>query len=327
MPQGSFVISLDFELFWGVRDSRKIDVYGAQLLAVHQVIPKLLQLFRSYEIKATFSTVGFLFFETKAELLSHLPPRIPQYENPLYSPYVGHFDLVGKDFQADEYHFAPRIIDAIRQYPEQEIGSHTFSHYYCLEPGQTIEDFDADMEMAVAVAAEKNIQLTSLVFPRNQFNDTYLEVCNRHGIICYRGNKYSWIYQGKREGTENRTQRAMRLADAYINISGHNCYSRASLKSKLPIDIPASRFLRPYDRKLKLLERLRLHRIKTGMTHAARNSLVYHLWWHPHNFGANQEENFAFLEKILKHYIMLNKKYNFESISMSQLANEIINDN
>ena len=62
------------------------------------------------------------------------------------------------------------------------------------------------------------------------------------------------------------------------------------------------------------------------MTHAAKNNLMYHLWWHPHNFGVDQDENFKFLEEILKHYQYLNKKYNFESITMSNLANEIKND-
>ncbi len=56
------------------------------------------------------------------------------------------------------------------------------------------------------------------------------------------------------------------------------------------------------------------------MTYAARHSLTYHLWWHPHNFGINLEENLAFLEKILKHYQKLSEEYAFRSVSMNQLA-------
>ena len=52
------------------------------------------------------------------------------------------------------------------------------------------------------------------------------------------------------------------------------------------------------------------------MKHAAKNGLLYHLWWHPHNFGANTEENFKTLEEILKYYEFLNKKYGFESKTM-----------
>jgi hypothetical protein len=62
------------------------------------------------------------------------------------------------------------------------------------------------------------------------------------------------------------------------------------------------------------------------MSHAAKKNLTYHLWWHPHNFGANQEENFRFLEKILIHYQKLHKKYGFESYSMSELARKLRNE-
>ena len=325
MNNGKFVISLDFELFWGVRDKKTIDQYGENIKGVHTAIPKLLSVFDKYQIKATFSIVGFLFFETKKELLENIPARIPHYSNVLYSPYSGHFDFVGENNKEDNYHFAPQLIQEIRKHPEQEIGSHTFSHYYCLEKGQTIEDFRADIQMAIEVAKKYHIKLTSLVFPRNQFNEEYLQVCNEYGIICFRGNEHSWLYNAKNRDEESQFRRALRLLDAYINISGHNCYPDEYMKSKYPADIPSSRFLRPVNKKMKILEGLRLRRIKSGMTYAAKNNLTYHLWWHPHNFGTRQIENFNFLFKILEHYKMLNVTYNFQSITMSQLANNLLN--
>ena len=326
MTKGKFVISLDFELNWGVRDKRSIKEYGENLLGVHMVIPRLLNTFSEYRINATFSTVGFLFFESKAELIANIPEKIPKYSNLNYSPYLGHFDLVGKNHLEDLFHFAPKLINEIKKYPEHEIGSHTFSHYYCLEKGQTLEDFYEDMKMAIQVAKRENINLTSLVFPRNQFNDDYLKVCSDLGIICYRGNEHSWLYSAKNGEQESKFRRALRLLDAYINLSGNNCYSEKYLKSKFPIDIPSSRFLRPFSKTLKILDRLRLHRILSGMNYAAKNNLTYHLWWHPHNFGINQNENFTFLEKILSHYDKLNKKYKFQSVTMSQLALQLKNN-
>ena len=85
-------------------------------------------------------------------------------------------------------------------------------------------------------------------------------------------------------------------------------------------NIPASRFLRPYSKRLAFMDWLRLKRITKSMTHAAKHGLTYHLWWHPHNFGINIKENLAFLEKILLHYEELSKKYSFRSVSMQQLA-------
>ncbi|MBS1764033.1 MAG: polysaccharide deacetylase family protein [Bacteroidetes bacterium] len=320
MNYGKFVISLDFELMWGVRDKKNKTTYGENILGVHQALPEILKVFRQYDVKATFSTVGFLFFETKKDLLSNLPSLKPEYNDSNLSPYNGYFDQVGEDYKSDKYNFATELLLEIEKYPEQEIGTHTFSHYYCLEPGQTPEAFRADIEKAISAAEKKNIKLTSLVFPRNQFNEQYLKVCSDLGIICYRGNEHSWLYDAKNAASESHFRRALRLLDAYINISGHNCYADEYIGSKTPFDIPSSRFLRPYSKKLSLFDSLRLKRITSGMTYAAKHNLTYHLWWHPHNFGANQKENFIFLEKILQHYSKLNREHNLQSINMSELA-------
>lgn len=326
MDNGNFVISLDFELYWGVRDKKTLSQYGENIKGVHKVIPRLLNYFDAYQISATFSTVGLLFFETKEELMKNIPHPIPEYSNSNFSPYTGDFELVGKNHTEDLYHFAPSLIEEIKKRPQQEIGSHTFSHYYCLESGQTLETFTADMKMAIDVANKKGIKITSIVFPRNQYNDNYLKACSDLGVMCYRGNEFSWLYEPKNGEQESKLRRGLRLLDAYFNLSGHNCYNKKTLKNKYPINIPASRFLRPYNPTLKMLDYLKLHRIKTGMTYAAKNNLIYHLWWHPHNFGINQDKNFSFLEKILEHYKNLNVRYNFNSNTMSELALQILNE-
>jgi len=324
---GKFVVSLDFELMWGVRDSRTMEKYGANILGVHQAIPKMLECFDEFDINATFATVGFLFFKTKKELLTNLPHPIPAYTNKAFSPYENnYFDILGNDYTEDKYHFGPLLIEAIQAKKRHEISTHTFCHYYCLEEGQTIESFRADIAKAIEVAKGYNIEIRSIIFPRNQFNEQYLDVLKDLGITNYRGCERSWIYQAHDGSDETRLRRIFRFTDAYINISGHNCYSDEYLKRSFPINIPSSRFLRPYAHKARFLDWLRLNRIKTGMTHAAKNDLTYHIWWHPHNMGINQEESFNFLRKILRHYKQLQEKYNFRSITMTDLANEMINE-
>lgn len=325
MNYGKFVISLDFELMWGVRDKRTIQDYGNNIKSVHEVIPKLLSLFERFHIQATFSTVGFLFFETKQELIENIPSVKPEYTDINLSPYNDYCESIGTNWETDKYHYAPQLIKQIKAYPEHEVGTHTFSHYYCLEEGQNIESFTEDIRSAVKAASLLGINLKSLVFPRNQYNDDYLEICSDLGIICYRGNEKSWIYAARNGTTESQLRRGFRLLDTYINISGNNCYSDEQIASKSPLNIPSSRFLRPYTKKLKILEKFRLLRIKSGMRYAAKHNLTYHLWWHPHNFGINQNENFLFLEQILKYYTLLKSKYNFTSYTMSQLASNIKN--
>jgi peptidoglycan/xylan/chitin deacetylase (PgdA/CDA1 family) len=321
---GKFIISLDFELMWGVRDLVTIEQYGNHLRGVHTAIPLMLQSFAKYQVGATFATVGFLFFENKAQLLQHLPRRQPQYQNTNLSPYHSHIQQqVGDSYPADLYHFGSHLIQLIRDTPGQEIATHTFSHYYCQEPGQTVADFEADIQMAVAVAKKQGIAIKSIVFPRNQYNAAYLQVCYQNGITSVRGNEASWLYQARAYDKETLFRRALRLADAYLNITGHNCYSDADMCATQPFNIPASRFLRQYKPKLKMLEGLRLKRITTAMTHAAKNKLAYHLWWHPHNFGINQNQNMAFLEKILDHYQSLHRQYNFTNYTMAGLAKQL----
>lgn len=327
MNHGKFIISLDFELLWGVRDKKTIDQYGSNIRGVHQIIPRLLQLFEYYQVAVTFSTVGFLFFENKAELLEHIPNNLPSYDNKNLSPYLGHFDILGNTASEDPYHYAPNMIQAIQQQPQHEIGTHTFSHYYCLEAGQTVEQFKEDLVQAIAVAKEKGINITSIIFPRNQYDDSYLKVCYDLGIYCFRGNENSWIYESRNGNDESLLRRALRLIDAYVNISGHHGHTDTFIKNnKLIANVASSRFLRPYSQKLSFLERFRLQRITSSMTYAAKHNLSYHLWWHPHNFGVNQEENLNFLAKILSHYASLNLRYGFQSYTMSNLVNLLKNE-
>jgi hypothetical protein len=318
---GKFVISLDFELMWGVRDHATPESYGTNIRGVHEALPTLLQVFTDYKIHGTFSTVGFLFFGNKTELLNNIPAIKPDYTDKNLSPYEhDYLQKLGESYPDDPYHYGSHLIELIQNTPDQEIGTHTFSHYYCLEPGQNYDAFNADMKAAVKAAALRGVELKSIIFPRNQINREYLKICKENGITSYRNNPVSWLYNARETGSESLWRRAGRLADAYINLSGHNCYSNQHMAAEFPVNIPGSSFLRPYSAKLKIIDGMRLARIKNSMTHAAKNNLMYHLWWHPHNFGVAQDENFAFLKKILDHYLYLNKKYAFTSYTMTELA-------
>ena len=68
--QGALVISLDFELVWGVRGEFGADGgdYRPNLLGARNAIPRLLDLFAEFEISATWATVGMLMAHTREEL-------------------------------------------------------------------------------------------------------------------------------------------------------------------------------------------------------------------------------------------------------------------
>ena len=105
--KGALVISLDFELYWGVRDARSLESYRGNLLAVRRVVPALLNLFQDYDAHATWATVGFLFFETQENLIAGLPSKRPNYTDARLSPYP-HIDDIGHDENEDPFTMRPR---------------------------------------------------------------------------------------------------------------------------------------------------------------------------------------------------------------------------
>lgn len=320
---GTFIISLDFELMWGVFDSRTAENYGKNIEQVHKIVPALLDLFNKYNVVGTFATVGFLFNRNLEELRANYPNHLPSYRKMELSAYNGYIDQLNRD--SEIIHFCPELIELLKSNDRHEIASHTYGHYYCLEEGQNIEQFNADLEMAKNMAGKWGIELKSLVFPRNQTNMNYLQACKEHGIYAYRGTEKSYLYRAKNREDESLFRRALRLMDAYLNISGHHTYDLMEVELKPIVNLPASRFFRAYSEKLFLFEKLKLRRIKKSMSKAARLSQVYHLWWHPHNFSTHFEENMQQLEDILRHYTALNNRYNFKSKTMIQAAKDAAN--
>lgn len=320
MRYGALVISLDFELLWGVRDKRTIADYGPNILGVRQVVPALLDLFAERNIACTWATVGLLFVATKQALLAAVPAHKPRYSDPRISSYH-YLNEVGVDEERDPYHYGLSLIRRILDYPSQEIGTHTFSHFYCLEEGGDVEAFRADLEAARAAAGALGIKLASIAFPRNQVAPAHLSVCREFGLRAFRGNERVWFHRARSEVQQTHLIRASRLLDSYLPIGGPHDHEPALVDGM--VDVPASRFLRPVG-KNAALERLRLRRITSAMETAARRRRLFHLWWHPHNFGVDLHENLAFLRGILDCFRTLQERYGMRSMTMAAIADEVL---
>lgn len=323
MNTGTLVISLDFEIHWGVSDHHTIDSYRENLANVPAIVKRSLKLFEQYGVHTTWATVGMLFCETKEEIFSLVEEvNRPSYTEKKFSNYLV-AEGAGKNEKEDPFHFASSLITRIKETPGQEVASHTYSHYYCLEPGQTPGQFFYDLRAAKEVAARHNIEISSIVFPANQFHPDYLDTCRKQAIKCYRGNYPSKIYQFQAKSREGYVKRLARLIDTYLPLMGARTVTPVMENGIM--NIPASCFLRPYSKRLSFLESLRIRRMKKEMTTAAKRKQVYHLWWHPHNFGANMEKNFAVLETMLRHYDLLKKKYGMQSLTMKEIYEQYSN--
>ncbi len=315
MDSGALVISLDFELNWGVRDKRRLSDYGRNILGGRKAIPLLLDLFATRRIAATWATVGLAFCGTKDELIAALPPLRPDYADPRLTPYDS-LDTVGRDKASDPYHFGQSLVRKIASYDGQEIGTHSFSHFYCLEDGGSAEAFAADLVAAKAIAARIGITPKTIVFPRNQLRRERLRVAREGGLVAFRGNPRTWFYRASREEGQTLPKRAARLADTYMAIAGQHVHEPG--KEEGLVDVAASRFLRPV--RGAWYDRIQLARIVAEVTAAARANKLFHLWWHPHNFGAQPEENFAFLVGILDAFERFRDQYGMKSLNMLEVA-------
>jgi len=317
MKKSRFVISLDFELHWGVSDHRTVESYYENLKNTPEVVRRLLALFKNRNIHVTWATVGMLFCKDKNELNTFVPEKNrPNYTNLSLSNYAI-VKSAGKNETDDPFHYASTLIRKIIETPGQELATHTFSHYYCLEPGQSPDEFYFDISAAMTITAREGIWPVSIVFPRNQYSEEYIEKCQLAGIKVYRGNLSSWIYKAEAKSTESLLKRVFRLADAYLPISGYRVVDPI-LEAGM-MNIPGSCFLRPYNANLSWLEPLRVSRIKKEMTAAAKTGMMYHLWWHPHNFGKNIEKNFRILHEILDHFDHLSSMYGMQSMNMKEV--------
>ena len=316
----AFVISLDFELHWGVseRVNRADHPYTANLRGAREAVARLLELFERRDIHATWATVGKLMADGRNALQPFKPHVRPNYERDAVDNYR---IPLGDSENADPLHFAPSLVEKILRTPGQELASHTFSHYYCDEPGQDFVAFQADLDAAQRIAGSRGVRHRSLVFPRNQVFPDYLPALEMAGIDVYRGNPPGGLYRlPLGNALAKGAVRLARLADSFVNLTGHHTVPWSRVNEGALTNVSASRFLRPYSRKLRALEPLRLRRVKMGLRAAAKRGEIFHLWWHPHNFGINQQENLAALSDILDTFEQLRQSHGMQSMTMAEVA-------
>jgi peptidoglycan/xylan/chitin deacetylase (PgdA/CDA1 family) len=317
---GAFVISLDFELHWGVRDIYPLDeAERTKLLAARAGIPHLLDLFGEFSAHATWAVVGLLFARSQEEAKAFRPNQQPRYRDGQLDPYL---ERLGSSERNDPFHFAPSLIAQIAQREGQEIASHSFSHHYSMEGGQTEAEFEADLKSAVAIAADSGYTLRSYVFPRNQVNPGYLAALARSGFWSYRGTESASAKQAGAFADQRRPyKRAIRLVDSFIDIHGHQTSAWPVPAS--PMSIAASRYLRPHHPAFRSFEPWLLRRIGKAMRYAAQQGEIFHLWWHPEDFAPNYGENLRVLRRVLEMFDSCRTRYGMRSLTMAEVANEV----
>src|SRR3989344_618887 len=233
----SLVISLDFELFWGVADSRTVAGYRNNVEGEWNAIPRMLALFRQYGVRATWAAVGMLMCRNHAQWREIRQTVLPGYLRQCCSTYS--LDSVVRE--NPRLFFARKLVEQILETPGQELATHTYSHFYCGEEGATPEQFAADLMCAQAIASDMGARCRSLVFPRNQIRKEFVAELAKVGIQVYRGNPDHWLYRDGHFIPGGIAGRAVRLADTWLPLSGMNT-AHVEATDGL-VNVPASLFL------------------------------------------------------------------------------------
>lgn len=318
MP-GTFVISLDFELMWGVRDHRSVEEYGDAVLGGRLAIPMILARFQEAGIRATWATVGLLFAKNRKEMLEYAPSCRPMYRNTKLSPYLDiESALIGENEESDPLHYGRSLIELIAGTPGQEIATHTYSHYYCMEPGATETSFEEDLMSARSIAEKEGHKLRTIIFPRNQTKWDYVLAAKKVGIHTYRGDAEGWLYQSRSNEHNTKLFRLARFLDGALPIGPSQVTHPVNYETTT--NVPASRFLRPWTKTLRHYQHFHISRIKSEIELAARTGGCFHLWWHPHNFGRNITENLLQLDTLIACFKSCRDDLGMVSMNMSDLA-------
>ncbi len=281
----SVVISIDFEMRWGVPDIHQLDfnAYRRNLENSRPAVQASLAMLAERNLRATWATVGALGARNWEEYWS-LAPQMPAYGDPRLAVRK---EYAGLD-RAGRLHFAPDLVAAIARTPGQELGSHSFSHLYFREPGIRPEDFVADLKAVENLWRERfGVTPVSLVYPRNQ--SAFTDLLGATSIKTWRGPEPAWFYDRNTRRDNTTLARMLRLLDGVVPL-----FRRASR--------PEGRMLRAgMFVRFGLPEALwRLHLAKIGYElRRLGPGESLHLWWHPHNLGSDLPVGLKRLRQVL----------------------------
>ena len=265
--RGSFTVSIDVELGWGVWD-RPCAAFLARTRDQERVIvDRLLGLFGRYQIEATWAIVGALLEPAQADGRPGHPSCWT----------------------------APELIGAIGDLsPKQDVGSHGFGHVDYADIAAAAGA--VDLERAREVHAAAGLGWGSFVFPRNRVG--HLDLLAAAGIKVFRGRDPDLSEWVERKIGRTPARAANLLAKA---LPGSPPVVRPRIVGDGLVELPGSmlwmshtgprRLIRPGVTQGKCVRALRL---------AAERRSTFHLWFHPSNFYWDTDRQLRSLESVLR---------------------------
>lgn len=284
---GKLVLSIDFELRWGVLDrvGNNVKQYQENIISVHETLPWMLKVFEERNVAATWATVGALGCENWEEFEQARPKIKPSYLNSSLN-YINDFNQ--KIDPEGKLYFAPRLIEKIIKTKAQELGTHTFGHIYATEPNVTYKEFKEDILTAKSFLSKKFGRVpVSLVYPRNQV--IYPEQLIDDDVMSiYRGNEDVDYLSAENQKAKRPLNRAKILIDALAPWISHQ-YPMHEIENG---NVKSSAMFRIQLR--DGLRQMHLFKLKQNIKQL-REEEVYHIWYHPHNLSTSAKKKDDFV--------------------------------
>ena len=311
LARGAFVVSIDTELAWGEMHRRDGSGGRHHFAAERDVIERILDVFARHDISATWAVVGHLFLDACHDGGGGPHPELvtPDY------PWLDEDWLAvdpATDLDDDPFWYGRDIVDAILGCPvRQEVGSHSFTHVIVDDPACTPEVFESELAAAAAVAAERDVELRSFVYPRNKI--AQVARLGEHGYRCYRGGRPLPPFAG-RPGWQ---RRALGVADKVRPLAGSAVLPAAGDGGVW--NVPQTYLFAP-SADAKLPVGVWTRRPVARLRQAARHRSLFHLWFHPYNVTAAPERALAARDHICAAAARLRDAGELDVVTMGDLA-------
>jgi hypothetical protein len=285
---GTFCISIDLELAWGIWDRPSRAYFERCAENERRIVRELLAAFARHQVAATWAVVGRLLEKG----------RTP-------TPELG---------KGDSIWYAPDLVEAIaKASPLQEIGSHSYAHVYfdSLESGAAREDVQAARELHL----RHGIGFQSFVFPRNCVG--HLAFLRDAGVKVFRSRDLGW-HQTARERLGVRVGQAANLIDKALPLAPE-CL-RPRLRDGM-VELPTSMLLLARNGLRGLIPPISVvTKARSGLERACTTGDLFHLWFHPSNFYYDSERQLTVLERILERAAQLREQGRLDIVPMRYFA-------
>ena len=307
---GTFTISIDMELAWGICDKVLDADTRTALQRERTIIRRLLALFTDYEVRASWAVVGHLLAEQCEWKNGQVHPEI---DRPVSQQAGRDWFFQHPQTPDDPLWYGRDIVDWIAAAsPAQEIGSHSFCHLPYSETHTRQAAVKADISTAKAAHMRHDLPFEVFIFPRNVVG--YRELLAQAGVRVYRGNTPHWY-----DAIPFRPLRRFLNLSAFL-LAAPPPTVKPRVDELGMLNVPDSMLLLGRNGLRRLIPAQRLISMgRAGIDRAVERGEIFHLWFHPSNFAYKMDEQFRVLEEILRYAHELRKKQQLKNFTLGEI--------